>query len=453
MSLDESDSKSTLDELRNTVNQLTKLMTMQMKHMNAFVKVTEESNAAASIDSRAELMESLSNRIAVFSYDPKGENSFDAWYGLYADIFEDDGKALPDASRARLLRHRLDPVAHQRFIDYILPDEPKQKSFRETLDVLKKLFKKQESEFCKRWKCLQLAKKDTEDFITYTARVNKACEEFQLNGMSSDQFKCLIFILGLKSGKEADIRSRLHNKMDTAADPTSMTLNALSEEAGRLIKLKHDTKLGSVNEVAPVLAIKQRGNGRKQPKTANLNNKSNSPRYPCWRCGAMHFTKDCSFLQHKCGNTVGHKERYCNVGQQGKASFTALRANVVKLPGATKVSDSRGSQNSNNKQRMESKQPGAVPKPDSQTAFHNQLCKSSLYVNNLSLSSNRRYLDVKINGMLVTFQLDTVADVVILTESEWKVIGKPPLRSPTPFQLMRVITNYLCERFSRRLLN
>lgn len=139
--------------------------------------------------------------------------------------------------------------------------------------------------------------------------------------MPGEQFKCLIFILGPKG---ADIRSRLHNKMDTAADPTTMTLNALAEEAGRLIKLKH--------EVAPVLAIKhKRGNARnfphKQAKKTRPNNNcsGNSPRYPCWRCGAMHFTKDCYFC------TVGHKEEYCRVGQPGKSNYSAARANVVKL--------------------------------------------------------------------------------------------------------------------------
>lgn len=67
----------------------------------------------------------MSNQIAVVTFDPRGDNSFDAWYGLYADSYEDVNRALPDASRAWLLRHRLDPVAHQRFIDYILPHEPR----------------------------------------------------------------------------------------------------------------------------------------------------------------------------------------------------------------------------------------------------------------------------------------------------------------------------------------
>lgn len=68
--------------------------------------------------------------------------------------------------------------------------------YKDTLANLKKIFKRQESDFCLRWKCLQQAKKETEDFNAYTARINKACEEFRLKTMSADEFKCLIFILG-----------------------------------------------------------------------------------------------------------------------------------------------------------------------------------------------------------------------------------------------------------------
>lgn len=182
------------------------------------------------------------------------------------------------------------------------------------MEILKKLFKKPESK-CRSCKWLQVAKKETEDFTAYTATVNKLCEDFKINKMTTDEFKCLIFILGLKHPKEADIRSRLHIKMDSGVLP-AMTLNILAKEAVRLVNLKHGTKLGAVSEFAPVFTVKQQRENGNNSKPG----KQDSPRYPCWRCGAMHFTRDCNFLQHECAlcSKSGNKEGYCNVGPPGK---------------------------------------------------------------------------------------------------------------------------------------
>ena len=60
-----------------------------------------------------------------------------------------------------------------------------------------------------RYKCLQLTKSDNEDFKEYGSKVNLQCELFKLYEMQIDQFKCLIFVLGLKSSKDNDICIRL----------------------------------------------------------------------------------------------------------------------------------------------------------------------------------------------------------------------------------------------------
>lgn len=416
-------------ELKSTVASLTKLVSMQSKQLQSLIKLVETKSAASELEAKADIMESLSNRIPLYTHKPMGDSTFEAWYALNEDILEDEAKVLSDSSRARLLRHRLDPVAHERFANFILPILPKDMDYKDTLANLKKIFKRQESDFCLRWKCLQLAKKETEDFNAYTARINKACEEFRLKTMSADEFKCLIFILGLKGPKEADIRARLHNKLDTTDDPKKMTLIALSEEAMRLLKLKHDTKLGSLGESAPVLAVKQhhRGTPRTGQSSSNhhekkVEKKSNeSPRYPCWRCGAMHFTKDCSFLSHTCSrcSKVGHKEGYCNVGANGKGKGAVPKASVVKLPGEPlSNADSWWSNHLHASNRSEDNNNSSSP----QSA-------DSLNVNKLSQFGSRKYVDVKINGRLISLQLDTAADVTIITESDWEVLGCPPLKS------------------------
>lgn len=290
-----------------------------------------------------------------FSFDPTTNCSFESWYKRYEDVWTEDAKDLDDAGRARLVVHRLDAVAHKRYSDYILPAVPKDKSFKETVTILTGLFKRAESQFCLRWKCLQVEKKGTEDYTAYTARVNKLCEECKINQMTPDQFKCLIFILGLKNPNEADIGTRLHNKLYTDTTSNSPTLVSLGEEANRLMNLKHDTKLGTNSHCDPYVRNVNVNHG-KSSKTDSDSDQQDSdsdysssdrykiPKYPCWNCGAMHFRKDCNYLSYVCGrcNATGHKEGYCNVGDQSRKKVYP-KTNVLKVKSnGTKPSSGTG---------------------------------------------------------------------------------------------------------------
>lgn len=65
--------------------------------------------------------------------------------------------------------------------------------------------------------------------------VNKSCEDFQL------PFKCLIYVAGLTSPADLDIRTKLLSKLDTQDD--SITLENLSDEYDRLVNLKKDSAM------------------------------------------------------------------------------------------------------------------------------------------------------------------------------------------------------------------
>lgn len=121
---------------------------MQSKQLQTLVKLVEGKSHAT--DSKAELIESLANTIERFSFDPDNDGTFDAWYARFEDVLCEDTKALDDCGKVRLLLHRLDSMAHQRYCHYILPALPKDKTFAETVVILQKLFKKPESEFCLR---------------------------------------------------------------------------------------------------------------------------------------------------------------------------------------------------------------------------------------------------------------------------------------------------------------
>lgn len=400
----ETDSKGATgnsSDLSATVLQLTKLIGMQQKQLAALTKLVEGNTGPQA--ERADLVEALSNAIERFSYDPTSEATFGSWYAIYSDIFEEQTKSMSEAARVRLLLHRLDTVAHKRYADYILPDQPKDKTFKETVAILTKMFQKPESQFCRRWKCFQIAKKPTEDFTAYAARVNKACEDFHLKTMTVDEFKCLIYILGLNSHDELDIRSRLHSKLD--ADPKEQTTLAhLAEEAARLINVKHDTQLGTKNEHG-VLAVSKAPHKYKPKPNGNKRGEP-APKYPCWRCGAMHFTKDCTFTKHTCKkcSKVGHKEGYCAVWNS-KSKGAIPKTNVITIDG----NNSRSAVNSANEH-------AALLGTADQLSIN--ICQSN---------GSRKQVSVKFNNNLIRFQLDTGSDLTIITKRDWELIGSPPL--------------------------
>ncbi|XP_055604570.1 uncharacterized protein LOC129752816 [Uranotaenia lowii] len=71
------------------------------------------------------------------------------------------------------------------------------------------LFGTRISLFSRRYDCFQVVKQPDEDYVTYAGTVNKRCEDFELGKITPDQFKSLIFIRGLQSSKDADVRTRL----------------------------------------------------------------------------------------------------------------------------------------------------------------------------------------------------------------------------------------------------
>lgn len=161
------------------------------------------------------IMESLSNAITEFSYDVETNNTFENWYNRYADLFTVDARNLDDAAKIRLLLRKLDTSAHSKYVNLILPKKPHDFSFDATLIELKKIFGKHESIFNIRFKCLQTAKTEDLDVFTYGGLVNKVCEDFKLAELSIDQFKCLIFVMGLKNQSNLDIRLKLLSKLDS----------------------------------------------------------------------------------------------------------------------------------------------------------------------------------------------------------------------------------------------
>lgn len=174
------------------------LMTKLSQHVAAIEGNIQNAN-------RNELiLDSLATNITEFAYDLEKGYSFDAWFSRYADLFEKDAAQLEDDAKVRLLLRKLSPSAHERYTSFILPKLSKEFSFEETVAKLRTIFGTPVSTFHRRYQCLQTTKDEDEDFISYSCKVNKACVDFKLQELKEDQFKCLIFVCGLKSPKDSD---------------------------------------------------------------------------------------------------------------------------------------------------------------------------------------------------------------------------------------------------------
>ncbi|XP_062542397.1 uncharacterized protein LOC134210359 [Armigeres subalbatus] len=87
---------------------------------------------------------------------------------------------------------------------------------------------------------LTLGTHDSDDFVSYSCKVNKACVVFKLRELSEEQFKCLIFVCDLKSWRDSDIRIRLIIKLNETED---ISLEKVVEDCKSLLNLKQDNSL------------------------------------------------------------------------------------------------------------------------------------------------------------------------------------------------------------------
>lgn len=273
-----------------------------------------------------QILENLSANIAEFSFDPDNDVTFGSWFQRYESLFEEDAGKLDDAAKVRLLLRKLDTPSHSRYVNYILPTLPKDVSFADTIATLKKIFGAQTSTFNKRYRCLQLTKSDADDIIAYGGKVNRACEDFDFKKLKIEQFKCLIFVCGLQAPHYADIRARLLSRIEAETAGNPVSLQTLIDEFQRYANLKADTTLiGRPSSSAQAVHAVQEGPKADHRAQRSSRKDSKTPPYPCWKCGQMHFVRNCPFSEHVCHtcNRVGHKEGYCRCVSRSSSASTS----------------------------------------------------------------------------------------------------------------------------------
>ena len=140
--------------------------------------------------------------------------TFEAYFRRYESIFEKNCEEWPDEKKVKLLLGKFGAAEHDKYVNFILPRQPDEVTSRETIQILTKIFGGQSSLFNTGWQCLNLTKKDCEDYTTFASTLNRYCERFQLNEIKPNMFKCLIFIRRLTTPSEKEVRTRLFTTLE-----------------------------------------------------------------------------------------------------------------------------------------------------------------------------------------------------------------------------------------------
>ena len=80
--------------------------------------------------------------------------------------------------KVKLLPGKFWATEHEKYVNFIMLKKPGEETFRETIQIQTKIFGEQMSLFNTLWKCLNLTKKDCEDYTTFTGTVDMSCERF-----------------------------------------------------------------------------------------------------------------------------------------------------------------------------------------------------------------------------------------------------------------------------------
>lgn len=257
----------------------------------------------------SKVMAHLSSRMPTFSYCPDSGQTFSKWFERHGTVIVEDGKFLDECSRVRLLIEKLDSDTYEKYKRHILPKEPASESFDDTVKVLKELFDVRVSLFTRRYQCLNIEKSDLEDYRDYTGRVNEMCENAQLSELTYDDLKSLMWIFGLKSSRDTEVRTLLLKFLDESKlkrPDQPVKLHDLYVECERIVALKQNSKMIEGPRSASEVNAHQKHEDTKTRRAQNVE---------CYNCGkANHKAQQCKFRKAKCGKCqgFGHIQKYCD---------------------------------------------------------------------------------------------------------------------------------------------
>ena len=168
------------------------------------------------------------NALETFSYAPDEDKTSEAYYRRYEDIYITDCADWTDAKKSMATSTKARNCGTQQVRRLYLTKENLLTWLFRTFNYCQNYSAPKRLQ--KRWKCLNLTKKDSDGYLGFAKVVNKNCDDFKQGELSADNFKCLIFAQGIVSAKDAEIRQSFVEIRERTPSHTSKTGWRLSKD-------------------------------------------------------------------------------------------------------------------------------------------------------------------------------------------------------------------------------
>ena len=109
--------------------------------------------------------------------------------------------SLTDETRIRLLLRKVGPKEHSQYLRYVLSKDPIDYIFKENKEKIKAYLGINASLFNSRFQYLTVTIRENEEIHQFVGYINEVVTQFNSGSLNGEQFRCLIFILGLRPDK------------------------------------------------------------------------------------------------------------------------------------------------------------------------------------------------------------------------------------------------------------
>jgi hypothetical protein len=387
-----------------------KLQAQHAESMQVITALLQKQDSSSNAVSSSRLMSDISRRIPLFSFDPDSEDAFSTWYERHKNTFLVDGKSLSETDKVRLLLERLDESSFTKYKKHTLPEDVFDVKFDDTITSLKELFDKSASLFTQRYQLLRFDKANSQDLLEYMGEINELCEKTKLADLTADQWKCFMFVYGLKSSCYSDLRTRLIMILDKKhRSKESYTLKEIYEEAERYLSTIHDAKLVGSDHVRKSNEAVFQVNCRE-----------------CWNCGDNHMRSMCPKPLSRCFKCKkkGHKADFCDL---------ASRWMTKRNSSSESESDDERKKQTVKRDKRQSKKLNSVRVSNCATGQKKTSETDTTY-------SKR---ELEINGCPVEMKVDEKCDVSMISESTWMDLGSPALQESARYGSITAIGQHV----------
>ena len=331
-------------------------------------------DAAGSSVPSASVLFNLQALLGMFVYKAESELTFENWFFRNQPILE--ASITADVLRVQILLKCLGDCEYRRLRYRISPDLPESKSYADLVQILKSTFGSSKSLFRRRHDILSYRADPSTRPADVINLANIKGDEFEFKDLTLDQFKIFLSLIFASGPSFKNFRTVALKMLDEKPD---IKIDKLREVVEQYTHRSEDAALDANSaairsEITPtdlVNHVQRAGSAR-----PSKGGKQGTRRLRCWGCGEDHLRSSCPHAAAKCNlcHKKGHLAKICK-SKKGNVSTNGV----------------------------------------------------SCHVDSVDASKCRAYATVSVNAKPLRFWIDLGADVTVIGEDSWVMLGRPQL--------------------------